>query len=349
MTVGQCEEAGVTRKHQRRLLDCGTWTRVTTGVLDTSAVDPRQHRNDVRRLRSVWTGLLAYPGSVAVGACALMLLGVRGLPRDLTPEVALPGGQAGRPRDGIQVRQYTFDLAPVVVTRRRMAAVEWAFAQALPDLPRFHAVAALDSARNQGLIDDAGLARVRGLLWRRRSSTRCRSFLDDVDGRAESPPETFARLQCQDAGIGPDDLQRNLYDDGRFLGRGDLLWYLGDGRWLVVEMDSAQFYTGDAALRHDTSRQNGLVGRGGLVLLRYYADQLWPPGAVTGEITYFLRKHGWAPGRALPSMSGDHDIVAPTERSWGRDVVVGRPGLSRPRSLPAATPRTPRSMRRWSG
>ncbi|WP_344100644.1 dihydrofolate reductase family protein [Myceligenerans crystallogenes] len=42
-------------------------------------------------------------------------------------------------------------------------------------------------------------------------------------------------LDAADAGIPPDDLQRNIHDDdGDFIGRGDLLWYLGGGRWLMV-------------------------------------------------------------------------------------------------------------------
>jgi len=105
--AAQCDDQGVSTARRARLVAEGVWARVTRGVFD---VDPRRDRRfdaDHRRRRAAWTGMLAYgPDAIAVGACALALHGVMGLPLDITPEVALPGGCSRRSRDGVRVRQF---------------------------------------------------------------------------------------------------------------------------------------------------------------------------------------------------------------------------------------------------
>jgi len=301
VSAAQCDRYGVTPNRRGTLVGSGRWDRLTRGVYDTHETDPTMHRFDVSRQRCAYQGLLAYPASAAVGIGALVLQGVKGLPTTFPPEVAMPRARSGRSRDGIMVRQYDFHRETVVVAGRRAATVAWAFAQAIPDMSRNGAVAALDSARNQGLLDEAGLARVGALLAGRRGSARCYGWLNLVDGRAESPNETSARLLCGDAGIGPDDLQRVFADErARFLGRADLAWYLGDDRWLIVEIDSQQFHTLERDARGDAYRQNGLMAVGRHQVLRYFSEHLREPGYATGEIGVVLRRAGWVPGRDLP-------------------------------------------------
>lgn len=275
VSAAQCDRHGVTPNRRRRLVDSGRWDRLTRGVYDTRETDPSMHRFDVSRLRCSYQGLLAYPASAAVGIGALVLLGVKGLPRTFTPEVAMPRARSGRSRDGIRVRQYDFHGETVVVAGRRVAAVGRALAQAIPGMSRNGAVAALDSAANLGLLDETGLSQVRTLLAGRRGNARCRGWLDLLDGRAESPNETLARLMCGDAGIGPDDLQRVFVDErGRFLGRADLAWHLGGDRWLIVEIDSQQFHSLERDVRSDAYRQNGLMAVGRHQVLRYFSEHL---------------------------------------------------------------------------
>jgi hypothetical protein len=273
---------------------------VTTGVVDTGDVPDDLHPYDVDRLRSAWSALLANPRSIAVGACALVLHGVKGLPRRIVPEAALPGGTSGRPRDGIVFRQYAPGYGTVEIQGRRVVEVRQALAQALPRLTRDQAVACVDNALHQGLIRVEDLVDVEHRLRNRRGSLKALARLALVDGRAESPPESHARLRCHDAGIAPDDLQRDFFDArGRFLGRADLAWYLGDGRWLVVEIDSQQFHGAERQVQHDAVRQNGLVGEGRNIILRFF------PRHVTGhhfagEVAQVLHREGWRPGRELP-------------------------------------------------
>ncbi|WP_233549909.1 hypothetical protein [Cellulomonas rhizosphaerae] len=231
---------------------------------------PHERHPDERRRRAAWLGMLAYgPSAIAVGACALALHGVAGLPIVVQPEVTLADGSRLRSRDGIRLRQFA-GVTTVVVDGRRIASVEAALIQALPALARTHAVAILDSALNKRLLDLEGMARVKAGVRGRRGAARLEPWWRLVDGRSESPLETDARLRCLDAGIAPDDLQVVIRDDGgRFVGRGDLGWRLRDGRWLLVEIDGREVHDTPQALYSDRTRQNRLLLTGRVDLLRF--------------------------------------------------------------------------------
>ena len=299
MSAGQCAAAGVGASRRSDLVARGEWRRVTRGVFDTGEVTAHLHAYDVDRLRSVWSVLLANRSAIAVGACALMLHGVKGLPRRLVPEAALPKGSSRRARDGIVFRQYAPGTGTVEIQGRLVVALVDAFVQALPTLSREQAVACLDSALNQGLLRVEQLDVIRRRLRRRKGSAKAVPWLPLTDGRSESPPESDARLQSFDAGIAPDDLQRDFFDArGRFLGRADLAWYLGEGRWLIVEIDSQEFHGAERQVRRDATRQNGLLGEGQTIVLRFFPGQLNDHFA--GEVAQVLRREGWRPGRELP-------------------------------------------------
>jgi hypothetical protein len=105
----------------------------------------------------------------------------------------------------------------------------------------------------------------------RKGSLKVLPWLPLTDGRAESPPESHARLRSHDAGIGPDDLQREFFDArGRFTGRADLVWYLGGNRWLIVEIDSQEFHGSERQIRRDAIRQNNLVSEGQNIVMRFF-------------------------------------------------------------------------------
>lgn len=300
VSTEQCEAAGVGASRRRNLVTRGAWRRVGRGVYDTGVVAGELHPYDVARLRVVWSTLLANPRAIAVGAGALMLHGVKGLPRRLVPEFSLPRGAAGRARDGTLVRQYVTGSETVEIQGRDVVTVELALVQALPTLTREEAVASLDSALNQGLIGTDQLAPIRLRLRRRRNAARVIGWLPLVDGRAESPPETLARLQLHDAGIAPDDLQREFFDaTGTFLGRADLAWYLGDGRWLIVEIDSHEFHGAERQVQHDATRQNGLLSEGRNIILRFFPAHL-NDGHAVNEIARVLARESWRPARRLP-------------------------------------------------
>jgi hypothetical protein len=299
VSAGQCDEAGVGASRRSELVARDEWRRVSRGVFDTGEVPGDLHAYDVDRLRSAWSALLANPRAIAVGACALMLHGVKGLPRRLVPEAALPKGTSRKARDGIVFRQYVRGTGVVEHEGRLVVALVDAFVQALPMLSREQAVACLDSALHQGLLRAEQLDVIRRRLRYRKGSLQVISWLPLVDGRAESPPESDARLHCLDAGIAPDDLQRDFFDArGRFVGRADMAWYLGDGRWLIVEIDSKEFHGTERQVQRDATRQNGLLGEGQNIILRFYPGHL--KDHFTGEVAQVLMREGWQPGRELP-------------------------------------------------
>lgn len=232
--------------------------------------------------------MLAYgPDAIAVGSCALALHGANGLPRDIQPEVALPSGRSGLGRDGIRVRQ----LSTVESERfgdRQIATLHFALVTALPELGRLHAVAVLDDLVHRGRLSmvEQLAPRLRG----RRNCIEAIEWLALVDGRAESPLETFARLECIDAGIPPDELQLVVTaHDGTFLGRGDLAWRLVGGRWLVVEVDGREFHDQPDALHRDRIRQNAMLLRGDVDLLRFTSTDLATRGLVGRTVREALR------------------------------------------------------------
>lgn len=292
LSAGQCNEAGVGERRREVLVRRGAWSRVTRGVFATGAICARDGPPDARRRRSAWLALLAYgQSSVAVGACALALHGVAGLPLAIQPEAAVARGRHRNDRDGIRLREFDNGMETVVVSGRQVASVTWALAQAVPELDRAHGVAVMDSALNQGLIDEAGLHRAHDLARGRRGVARTHSWWAEADGRAESPLETFARLDCADLGVPPDDLQVVLTDErGLFVARGDLGWRIGPGRWLVAEIDGREWHESPEALLRDRRRQNAIVRSNVADVLRFTADDLREPGAVGSQVLLHLRR-----------------------------------------------------------
>ncbi|MFD2028697.1 type IV toxin-antitoxin system AbiEi family antitoxin domain-containing protein [Promicromonospora aerolata] len=299
VSSGQCDAHGVTNGRRRRLVATGRWQRVTRGVFDTGCSEPGLHPYDRSRLRSAWLALLAYPGSAAVGACALALLGVAGLPSAITPEAAFANGSGRESRDGILLRQYRA-FPRVAVGDHFAAEPAHALAQALPQLDREHGVAVMDSLQNKRILTPSGMRTAQRLAENRRYRTTSRPWWGQHDGRSQSPVETVARLRLMDAGIGPDDLQRDLFDaTGQFLGRADLAWHLGTGRWLLVEVDSDEFHSSPEQVRRDAVRQNRLLRDGRHVLLRFFARQVHE-GTMVGTVRSVLDREGWVPARPIP-------------------------------------------------
>ncbi|MFE7506367.1 hypothetical protein [Promicromonospora sp. NPDC057488] len=300
VSAEQCDVVGIVPSRRRSLVAGGVWHRVTRGVYDTGNLPTALHPHDAARQRAAWTALLANRRAIAVGACALVLHGVQGLPRRMAPEYALPRGAGGRSRHGIVLRQYVTGAETVRIHGREVVGIERALVQALPSLSRDEAVATLDSALHQGLIEVTQLATIRRRLRRRRDSLEVIPWLTLTDGRAESPPESHARLRLHDAGIAPDDLQRDFFDArGRFLGRADMAWHLGAGRWLIVEIDSQEFHGTDRQIARDAVRQNGLLCEGRNIVLRFFPTHLSTDDIVT-QVADVLRRSTWRPQTPLP-------------------------------------------------
>ncbi|WP_022918342.1 type IV toxin-antitoxin system AbiEi family antitoxin domain-containing protein [Ruania albidiflava] len=292
ISAQQCAQLGLSSDWLTSLVRRGQWQRVTRGVYDTTpgqvdrVVDPTAWR-----LRSVWLSLLAYgPDAIAVGGCALAMHGVWGLPIDLTPEAALPRAHYARCRDGIRLRRFDNGMTTTVVDGRRVATMDYALAQAIPEMARETAICVLDSALHLGLLRRSELRRVRHLVRGRRGAKRTHPWWALVDGRAQSPIETRARLIYHDVGLPPDTLQLPLLGArGQIVGYGDLAWRRPWGGWLVVEMDGSEYHSGPAALFRDRARQNEAVATGEVTMIRYTGSDLWRPEEMVSTVRSLLR------------------------------------------------------------
>ncbi|TGO05348.1 hypothetical protein SERN_1352 [Serinibacter arcticus] len=266
---------------RRRRLDAGVWARPLPGVIDLEPLLPRTIAE--ARLRAVHLALVRCgDGAVAVGAAALVLHRNHGLPSRIDARAVRADGQHRRHGSHAQ-----HDRFPVVEVEGGLlaASVPSAIVQAAPQLGRLHLVAVVDAALTTGQLSSSD--DVATLATGRRGAARLRTCLALSDGRAESFLETWARLQCVDAGIPPTTLQLEIRAGGSLL-RGDLAWRLPDGRWLVVEIDGADVHASPTALYRDRLRQNLIVADGRIVLLRFTAEDLRRPGYVPNQIRRVL-------------------------------------------------------------
>ncbi|WP_051682046.1 type IV toxin-antitoxin system AbiEi family antitoxin domain-containing protein [Cellulomonas sp. HZM] len=297
LSAAQCDAAGVDRAARSRRVGAEAWTRPARGVVELRPPGSELGPDESRR-RAAWLGLVAHPGSVAVGPAALALLGVTGLPLRIRPEVAFDDGRMVHSRAGIVVRQYD-ELGPTTALswRRlvigRTTGLRMSLVHAVPLLPRPYAVAVLDGLLARRRIDADDLDELRRATRGRRGAARSADVWDLADPCAESPAESVARVACHDAGIPPDELQVVIRDDhGRFVARGDLGWRLPGGRWLIAEIDGRQFHDTPVAVLADRERQNRLVASRRVELFRFA-----PSDATTGRLTTQLRAaldlHGW--------------------------------------------------------
>jgi hypothetical protein len=307
VSKAQCDAAGINKDAVALLIRQGRWRRVTRRVYDT---DPepveRRRRDDVHghvRRRAAWLGMLAVPDGIATGACALALLGVDGLPSDLVPEAARPGGMYAAVGTGVVLRRYRA-FADEPYRGRRIASVVPALAQALPLLSRDEAVGVLSAALREGHIDESGLEDLRELVRGRRGAAQMHGAVDLAGGSDGSVAETLTRLSCADHGVPPDGQQVTFLSDGVFLARVDFVWSLPDGRYVVVEIDGRAFHSGDAMLADDATRQNGLVATDRLIVFRFPAARPLGDGgrSIGEEMADRLTALGWRPGSPVPSL-----------------------------------------------
>lgn len=268
----QCEERGLSTSQISRLVRRGLWPVVARGVV---LVDPRAvGRTDWTeraRQRAQVAALAGGPDAVLVGLAALSWLDVQGAPLRYVPEYARHGGGAQRVQPAVRQRRLIMreEIAghPKTVVRDgvTVAGPLWALQQALPEVGREHGVSLLDSALHTGRLLPPDLALLAHLLTSMPGVRAIRSWLPLADGRAESPAETRARLVCHDDGVPPDDLQRVILDErGEFVARCDLVWDLGGGRLLVIEMDGEHHRRTGQILR-DNARDSDLAGLGHVV------------------------------------------------------------------------------------
>jgi hypothetical protein len=130
------------------------------------------------------------------------------------------------------------------------------------------AVAALDAMVRAGHLGQADLDAVLTSAPGRWRGSRVTKVVPLVDGRSESPPESWVRVACVRAGLPAPVPQFVVLERGQFLGRVDLAW--PEAR-LIVEYEGA-YHFDDLQIRRDDRRYEALVAAGWRVIRLSAAD-----------------------------------------------------------------------------
>jgi hypothetical protein len=146
------------------------------------------------------------------------------------------------------------------------------------------AVALLDAMVRTGNLDLAAYRRMSEPGHGRWRSGRVAKVLPLVDGRSESPPESWVRVACARAGLPAPVPQFVVLHEGEFLGRVDLAWPEAK---LIVEYEGAHHFD-ELQIRRDDRRYERLTAAGWRVI-RLSASDLRDMDALVARIAEELR------------------------------------------------------------
>lgn len=195
--------------------------------------------------------------------------------------VVVPPACAWRGPRGVRVHRSQVPTEDVVVvddglriTGARRTAWDVAALERTPD-----AVACLDAMVRAGTLTQAELRRMeqRGAgVW---GSRRVKRVFPLVDGRAQSPPESWVRVACHLAGLPPPVPQFSVVEGGVWLGDVDLAW--PEAR-LIVEYEGAYHFDGVQIVKDDARYARFLAA--GWRVIRLSSADLRSSGAVVARI-----------------------------------------------------------------
>ncbi|MDH6283483.1 DUF559 domain-containing protein [Prescottella agglutinans] len=248
----------------------------------------RKHVDLTPVLRARAAALFAGPDAVLTGFSAAALHGTKWIQAREPAEVIRPGHWRAPP--GMLVHNCRiWDDEVLMMNGTRVATPVRAAFDLGRRLPRVPAIAAIDALCNATGLKPADVELLVDRYAGMRGVARLRAILGDVDGGAESPPETHTRLALVDGGLPRPETQiriRNSY--GRVFARSDMGWQ----EWLVlVEYDGAD---------HWNRRQRGLdierqarLEACGWTVIRVGAELLYDrPEVLVARVREKLREAG---------------------------------------------------------
>ena len=266
----------------RRQLQEGPYLRLLHGVY----ADPSLPRDHLLRCRAA--ALLMPPGAALGGRSAATALGAPGAGfGDAVTVIVPPDCKWAGPR-GIRVHRAQLPPSDVMHDDdglRHTTPLRTAWDLAALETTAT-AVGVLDALVRSGRIVAADLARLLQEGAGRWGSRRVRRAFGLVDGRSESPPESWVRVACALGGLPAPVPQYDVVQDGAWLARVDLAW--PEAR-LIVEYEGAYHFDG-VQIDRDDVRLARLIAAGWRVIrlaahdlrdmdsvVRRIADQLGVP------------------------------------------------------------------------
>lgn len=167
---------------------------------------------------------LGVPGAVVGGLAAAHIHGAACAPRDAIVDLVV-GRRRLAPRDGVRLRQDVLADDEVVPFEGVTVTSPWRTMFDLAcTLDHDEAVVAVDALAHLYRLDPGRLLAYPAARANPRGGRRVPAVVADADARAESRPETLARLLLRRAGLTPTP-QLPVYDArGVFVGRLDFAW-----------------------------------------------------------------------------------------------------------------------------
>jgi hypothetical protein len=242
----------------RRQLQNGPYVRVLHGVY----ADPSLPRDHMLRCRAA---ALLMPSAAALGGrSAATVLGAPAPAYADPVTVVMPPGITWTGPRGVRVHRADVRARDVLendhglryTVPRRTA---WDVAALETTSTAVGVLDAMVRTEQVHLGDLLGLLREGAGRW---GSRRVRRAFELVDGRSESPPESWVRVACQLAGLPAPVPQYEVVEDGVRLARVDLAW--PEAR-LIVEYDGEYHFDGLQIVRDD-ARLRRLVAAGWRVI-----------------------------------------------------------------------------------
>ncbi|PFG20592.1 type IV toxin-antitoxin system AbiEi family antitoxin domain-containing protein [Serinibacter salmoneus] len=328
VSTRQLDAAGVGRSTRTTRVRAGRWVRLCRGVYDLAACAPADLTHEQRTRRAAFVALVTYGDrAIAVGLTALTIHGVWGVPMREPPQITTSdiGGRAGRG----SARCRRFEPGEVwTVDGLRVVEPCLALAQALPEVAPRTALGLLDSALHRGVITEADLVRVRALMRGRRWCRRVAVIWDLVDGRRESPLESWAYFDLTAEGLEPTGIQVPVRDEqGVARARADIALVFRDGSHRFLELDGREWHDQPGV---DDARDNTIAVLDGTPVLRYGSAALGREGRMVHDVRTLAIAHGGIvpPDRRLHSVDPEA-FVSPrpfSTRSSSRAPSAGVQG-----------------------
>ncbi len=228
----------------RRQLQDGPYVRVLHGVY----ADPSLPRDHMLRCRGA--ALLMPAGAVLGGRSAATVLGAPGPGYGDPVTVVIPPTLKWTGPRGVRVHRALVAMSDVVDRDdglRHSAPLRTAWDVAALETTAT-AVGVLDAMVRAGQLDGGDLVRSLHEGAGRWGSRRVRRAFDLVDGRSESPPESWVRVVCVLSGLPTPTPQYDVVHEGVWLGRVDLAW--PEAR-LIVEYEGAHHFEGLQIIKDD--------------------------------------------------------------------------------------------------
>jgi hypothetical protein len=264
-TTAQAERWGISRRQLVADVASGSLRRVLRGVYVPADLP------DTVALRASCAALVVAPGSVVRDRTAAWLHGVDVLTHaehEILPPVETCVARFRAPTDRFGVDGGTRDLSPDDVMTVHGLLVTTPLRTALDlgcHLRRRDALASLDQFMRLHGLTHQEMRRTAVRYFRRRGVVQLRQLIPLADGRAESPRESWTRLEIIDAGLPAPVLQHWIEVDGVLTFRLDHAY---PRHRVAVEYDGEDFHdrTEDQR-RHDRERRKWLEDQGWTVVV----------------------------------------------------------------------------------